>query len=146
MQAFGVTLGGVPVLLEPGLPVEYLVDVEVYPMPRASTGMLGLLQLRGLVCPVFDPAERPRGASELSFRCNVLVIGTGASAGAVCVSQPPQAVECRSKVEQPRPDLAFADCLSEAWEDAADRKRVWWRFQPEVLFERLAGRSESRLV
>lgn len=88
-ERYGCMVGELPVLLPPGVPVEYVADAAVHRFARAPARIVGLAQLRGLPVPVLDPSRDPAPAPAGVRRLHLLVLGSGAEAGALVVDGPP---------------------------------------------------------
>lgn len=88
-ERYGCVVGDLPVLLPAGVPVEYVADAAVHRIARAPARVVGLAQLRGLPVPVVDPARDLQPAPPGVRRLHLLVLGTGAEAGALVVDGPP---------------------------------------------------------
>ncbi|HWS73738.1 MAG TPA: hypothetical protein VN324_01235, partial [Quisquiliibacterium sp.] len=119
-RRFGIELVGVSLLL-PESALEHLAAAAVFPLPGAGPRVLGLTQLRGhpLVAVDADPASgRWRAPAQ---RHALLVIGVPPEAGALVVEAPPRPVRIGGPCpDAPRPDVDFADALSDAVHDADD--------------------------
>ncbi|MCL4745979.1 MAG: chemotaxis protein CheW [Burkholderiaceae bacterium] len=148
VRAFGFTLAGVDLLLDPHDDAQYVADAVVYPLYLAPSAVLGLVQVRGQPVPVLDARPVPRGQGRRIGEVRVLVLAGGGDAGALLVEHPPQAVELRPEsgdAAQPlapdrgvsRPECAFADALRDSLADVEGRR--WWRFDATALFRALAA-------
>lgn len=137
---FGASIAGVPVLLPEGTLLEYIVDAAVFPLPRAPRRVIGLLQLRGVPVPVFDPSAAFERPAPRLRRDAVLVIGQGVDAGAVLVDEVPSQVEVAADDgEALPPDSPWRDALGTAVRDPSGR--CWWRLSPRRLFEALSAEA-----
>ena len=142
---FGVVLSGVHVLLPAGVITEFVAQAPVYPVPRAPQRLLGLMQLRGQPVPVFDAAEQPDAELPRLRRRDVLLIGTGAEAGAVAVEAPPRPLSPVPGGERlPGPAVCFDAALGEGYVDPAEPDLTWWLLDPRPFFEILAQPAEKR--
>ena len=146
-QAYGFTLAGVDLLLDPSEDAQFVADATVFPLFLAPPRVLGLIQVRGQPVPVLDAAPPARGLAQRPSQVQVLVVGDGFDAGALRVDEPPRAVAFAVSSSQqaqthsgvappPRPECLFAVALREAQLDAAGR--WWWRFDAPSLFRALA--------
>ncbi len=142
---FGVSLGGVNVLLPAGVITEFVAQAPVFPVPRAPTRLLGLMQVRGHPVPVFDAAPLASDDWPALGRRDVLLIGTGAEAGAVAVDAPPRAIS-PLPVAAPgeAPECCFGDALTDAHVDPAEPDLTWWLLAPQRLFQILSGPADAR--
>ncbi len=136
-------LAGVSVFLPATVFMEYVASVQAQPVPRAAARVVGLIQRRGTIVPVFDPQlhrhPRPAGKS-----LSVLVIGEGPQAGAILIEAQPQLVNVNlhdSGAGQAVPSphtCAFAAALSRPCRQASDTGNVFWLLNPEALFQSLS--------
>jgi hypothetical protein len=93
LMRFGVSIGNASVLLPIGVAAEFIAEPELFPVPRAPKGLVGMIQLRGAPVAVFaaghtNNIQAARGIG----RTGVLVIGTLGQYGAVLVASPPMSV------------------------------------------------------
>ena len=141
---FGVALGGVNVLLPAGVITEFVAQAPIYPVPRAPTRLLGLMQVRGHPVPVFDAAPQASDDWPALGRHDVLLIGTGAEAGAVAVDAPPRAIS-PLPVAAPgdAPECCFGDALTDPHVDPAEPGLTWWLLAPRRLFEVLSTPADA---
>lgn len=144
-QAYGFTLAGVDLLLDPTEHAQFVADATVFPLFFAPPRVLGLIQVRGQPVPVLDAAPPARVLAQRPTQVQVLVVGDGFDAGALRVEDPPRAVElavssgqqAHSGVVPPSsPECLFAGALREPQLDA--HGRWWWRFDAPSLFRALA--------
>jgi hypothetical protein len=96
LMRFGISVGNASVLLPIGIAAEYMADPEIFPVPRAPSALVGMIQLRGAPVAVFaggvkyvPSAGGGRGASKIG----VLVLGNQGQHGALLVNQPPISVQ-----------------------------------------------------
>lgn len=149
-RRFGIRVAGLNLLLPETL-LEHVADAPIFAMPGAGAAVLGLAQLRGHPVVVLDPevgctdrgpeapglmdATAPAPVGPAGF----LVIGQAPDAGALALAAPPCAVRLGARlasVSRPRP--VFADALEFPYADEDDPATIWWSFEPQRLFERLA--------
>lgn len=141
--SFGVLLAGVPVLLPAGIPLEFVAQASLHPLPLAPQRVAGLMQLRGQPLLVLD-ASVQRAERRTATSHDVLVVGTMPQAAALLVDGPPQRVEVLPQRDEladtPRGALAecpFAEALTSHRVDRADAHAGWYEVDPDRLFEAL---------
>ncbi len=148
VRAFGFTLAGVDLLLDPHDDTQYLADAVVYPLYLAPATVLGLVQVRGQPVPVLDARAAAHGLARRSGEVQVLVVAGGGDAGALRVDQPPRPVDLGPEAGDaaralspdrvvPKPECAFSGALRDSLVDVDGRR--WWRFDATALFRALAG-------
>jgi CheW-like domain len=93
LMRFGVSIGNASVLLPIGVAAEFIAEPELFPVPRAPKGLVGMIQLRGAPVAVFAAGHTNNlQTSRSNARTGVLVIGTLGQFGAVLVNNPPISV------------------------------------------------------
>lgn len=136
---FGALFGGVPVVLPEGVPVAYLTDAAIHPLPGAPRRVMGLMQLQGHPVVVLDPGVEPLAGAAVLRRQAVLVLGAVPASAALRVDEAPMPIAVGASVAECRPpDCAFAAALTMPMTDARDVSRIWWRFSTEALCRALA--------
>jgi chemotaxis signal transduction protein len=148
ISGYAFLLAGVPVFLPATVFMEYVASVQAQPVPRAAPRVLGLIQRRGTILPVFDPQlhrhPRPQGKA-----VSVLVIGEGAQAGAVLIEGQPQLLHVHT--HSPDDDLAvpeshscvFSNALSVSCSPESEFGNSFWFLDPEALFLSLSKSGYS---
>ncbi|MEZ5741348.1 MAG: chemotaxis protein CheW [Burkholderiaceae bacterium] len=132
---FGIRTDGLPLLLPQRVPIEFLVNVKVYPVPRAMPRLLGLTNLRGHAVPVFDMGSAAARPLPVIHSRNVLVLGEGTDALGLAGCQPPEALE-PLRPAPPVAPAAWQAAVDSCWEEA-DCGRRWWSFDRDRLIDRL---------
>ena len=165
---FGVVMGNCRVLLPKGVPAEFLTDPQIYAVPRAPRGLVGLMQLRGGPVAVFSvdavSARRNRrdadndlkrsehtvkdlSQARSSKRNGVLVLGSAGQYGGIAVAQAPQAVTLSDELAAPGQNGGITDdiasCVRYAIGDGAldSFGIVWSRLDIHRLMSGLANPS-----
>ncbi len=93
LMRFGVSIGNASVLLPTGVAAEFIAEPELFPVPRAPKGLVGMMQLRGAPVAVFAAGHTNNmHAARGVGRTGALVIGTLGQFGAVLVNNPPVSV------------------------------------------------------
>jgi hypothetical protein len=157
LMRFGVSLGNADVLLPSGMAAEFIAEPEIFPVPRAPKGLVGMVQLRGAPVAVFaagvqfDPNALSTGRN--ANRPGVLVLGTQGQYGAVLVPKPPVSVNLTNAVS----GKAFLKAATAhdtvgvtPWLVPAIRYRVtdasgihWWELDLGELMQALAASGPS---
>lgn len=140
---FGAFFGGVPVVLPEGIPVAYLTEAAIHPLPGAPRRVMGLMQLQGHPVVVLDPGAQPLTGAAALRRQAVLVFGAAPASAALRMDEAPMPIAVGAPVADCRPpDCAFAAVLTMPMTDARDASRIWWRFSTEALCRALACDTE----
>jgi chemotaxis signal transduction protein len=136
-------LAGVPVFLPATVFMEYVAAIQAQPVPRAAARVVGLIQRRGTIVPVFDP-QLHRYSRPLGKPLSVLVIGEGPQAGAILIEAQPQLVNVKMQdagTGQALPGqhtCAFAAALSIPCRQESESGNAFWLLDPEALFHSLS--------
>lgn len=89
---YGVTVAGTHLLSAPETLNELVGSAEIHPLPRVPQWVLGLINLRGHLVPVFDLASLIAPEAPAVARRRLLVIDKGESAAAITLDGFPQAL------------------------------------------------------
>jgi hypothetical protein len=137
---YAFELAGVPVVLPARVFMEYVASIQVQPLPRAAQRVIGLIQRRGTIVPVFDPCAN-RVSRALGKAVSALVIGDGANAAAVLIEGQPQlatalqSLRSYESVEIARPQhCIFTAALAQPLRLGAEGSSLHWLLDPEALF------------
>ncbi|MDX1605082.1 MAG: chemotaxis protein CheW [Candidatus Competibacterales bacterium] len=134
-ERYGFRIGELGLLIESGTLGEILTDAEIHPLPLAPPALLGLINLRGNLIPVYGIASLLDQDEPEDDHFFLLVLGEGDEAVALRLTCTPVALvlgPCR-----PLPDAlpdALRDCALEARE--ADGQ-IWLEFDHRRFFESL---------
>jgi hypothetical protein len=154
LMRFGVSIGNALVLLPTGVAAEFIAEPELFPVPRAPKGLVGMIQLRGAPVAVFAAGHSNTGQVARGVgRTGVLVIGTLGQYGAVLVPHPPVSVNLVPAVSG-KPMLKVASAHEAVgvtpWLARAIRFGVsdvngaqWWEID---ILELMKGLAESSPV
>jgi chemotaxis signal transduction protein len=139
-RRYGFRIGPLNLLLAAGLRSEMVQATRLAPIPGTVAAVLGFINLRGAVLPVFD-LRRALGLpkSEGAAPTATLVLDRGPAAAAVQIDGVPFAVQGLA-AEQPAslnnlPALLRA-CITGAYDSAG---AVWYEFDHRSLFSRVAA-------
>jgi twitching motility protein PilI len=129
--------GGVNLLLAEGTLCEVVDLPPLARVPNTESWLLGLVNLRGSVIPVFDLARAFGQAGSGGRGRRLLVIGSGDQAAGVVIDDLPtlERFAPSDRVEQASLPAALEDCTTACF--AKNGKR-WVEFAPAGLFSALA--------
>ena len=105
---YGISVAGVRLLSTRGTLNELVGSGKIHPLPRVPKWMLGLINLRGHLVPVFDLASLIEPDACGAARHRLLVIDRGERAAAVALDGFPQALDFARARAQPRAALPEA--------------------------------------
>ncbi|HEY7772180.1 MAG TPA: chemotaxis protein CheW [Marinagarivorans sp.] len=91
-RAYGLSLGGVNVLLPIGVFCEYFAQPNITPLPNAPNYFVGLVNLRGNLAPVYDLASFVHGDKTAApiIAKQLVALGKGENCAALACDAPPQ--------------------------------------------------------
>ncbi len=137
--AYAFVLADVPVVLPASIFMEYVASVQVQPLPRAAERVVGLIQRRGTIVPVFDPVARHASRS-IGKAVSILVVGDGPNTAAVLIEAQPQLATALQSADSHKKsslhgahDCVFASALSSTFllgEEGVPHRLL----DPEALF------------
>ncbi len=135
---YGFRLGDFGLLIERNTTSELLEPTPIYPLPGAPEGLLGLINLRGNLAPVFN-LKRILGLSLESSDENpwLLVLDQGENAVCFYIDGWPQAVVMDRALDRSPPlPPRLHPYVSKTYLQAG---RVWLEFNHRHFFRNLAG-------
>ena len=136
--SYGAIIGETGVTLNPIWQAQFYRDVAVHPLPTSSTRVVGLLQLRGEVIPVFDPTDAGNLSEGRTSTHNVLVLLVDNKLLGIVVKYEPKPVELGQPCEVHRPKCVFEQALFDPTLASDDSAMVWWRLDAAQFFEQLS--------
>lgn len=142
---YGFCAAGFNLLIRPQTGSEVLRQPAVSSFPGSAPWLLGMMNLRGNLVPVFDlsialgsPAARagtPNHAVSAGAAAFVLVLDKGENALGLCISGFPQALlGLRQVTRLPQLPERLQEHVSAAW---LQEERIWLDFNHESFFDKL---------
>lgn len=139
-RRFGFSIGKYAFLLAEGIYSELLLNPVITPLPNAPKHVLGLLNLRGSVVPVYTLRNETEDSPTVTTRSMVLVIGKPDRSAALVVTSKPLRIDVQLLHRLLQPPLSLPpllrDCADGFFEDAP---RHWISLDHDLLFTRLAS-------
>lgn len=89
---YGYRVGVVGFLVQQGLTSEVIQDPVIYPLPRTTRALAGVINQRGNLVPVFDMKNVLNLAPESAGPVLVLILGKGDLAAGILIDGVPKAV------------------------------------------------------
>lgn len=135
----GFRIGSIGLLTPTEKPRDVIQSAPVYPIPKTERWLLGVINLRGNLIPVFDlhtVLEEDEARRDPNL---LLVVGKGEDAVGIGLDALPRPVDAtvRSSQLPPLPD-ALADYCPAAYVDGDE---TWLEFELEAFFAALAPRA-----
>ena len=94
---YGIRAGTFGLLLPPNKVSEVIKQIRIYPLPNTVNWLLGMINLRGNVVPVFDLALFLESTIKPNIKPMILVVDKGEDAVALQVDGAPQIVDTTRK-------------------------------------------------
>jgi twitching motility protein PilI len=133
---FGFQIGNVHLLIRSESVSEVLEKGPVYPIPNTPTWLLGLMNLRGNLVPVFDLHQLLETGNDGRRKQMLLVLDKGVKAGAIIIDGLPQALSAAPKLQR-LPPLPSA-LRNHSHEAFAKNGTVWLEFDHRSFFRSVA--------
>lgn len=147
----GFLVDEVCVLIPRATQSQYLPGVTVFPVPRATPRLRGLVHWRGQGVVAIDVVDQPSAQLPVIGCCDLLLIGHDDNAIALLQGAPPQVVrlaDVRSKIaDAPTKPLCWlSDALLEPRMD--ENRQVWWELDMAEIAQRMhsSGQGKSELA
>jgi twitching motility protein PilI len=137
---YGFRIGGISLLVGQNTSSEVLERVPVYPLPKAPTGLLGLVNLRGNLVPIFDIKPLLElDSSSTPDKNTLLILGIGEKAVGILIDGLPQpAVTHHVLSRLPPLPVALRPHIAKAY---IQDHYVWLEFDHFGFFETLGGHN-----
>ena len=135
---YGIIMGQVGIVLEPNWQAQFHRAALVYPLPTSSCRVVGLLQLRGEIIPVFDPTDAGNLSEGRTTSHNVLVLLVDGKLLGVVVKDEPKPIELRQSSNVGRPGCVFEQALFDPSLANDGSAMIWWRLEAPQFFEQLS--------
>lgn len=141
-KRYGYRVGSLNLLIKTEIGSEVIRAQPVAPLPGAASFLLGLINLRGNLVPIFDMTLA------LTGRCSEMTIGklflildkTENAVGMVIDSYPQPLTELRSLSEIPHLPASLEAHVPAAY---IKDERIWLDFNHESFFEKLSRSSQA---
>jgi chemotaxis signal transduction protein len=90
---YGYVLGSFRILIDKQVPCEVVPETAIYPLPNTPQWVLGMINLRGNLVPIFDLRTRLLPEAADSSERRMLILDRGARAAGIFIDGLPQALE-----------------------------------------------------
>lgn len=139
-ERYGFRIGGMHFLIGPGTASEVLDQTAVYPLPNSPPWLMGLINLRGDLVPIFD--ARPflglveKAASQKPW---LLILDRGEKAAGLFIDGLPQAAATGQALSRlpPLPEVLRPHVAKAYVRDDV----VWLEFDHRSFFQTLGGQA-----
>jgi chemotaxis signal transduction protein len=151
---FATYIAGVPVLIGGDWASEYFENLEVFPLPSASSRLIGIAQVRGEVVPVFDPTLNRSQIAHARRKLALMIVKSSEGFVGVAVESEPLRVQLTAPVRVGQCECAFTSALSQPHTgrvlsteaDVSEATKVWWQLDIEKFFNELSKNSSQALA
>lgn len=90
---YGYALGSFRILIGKQVPCEVVPETAIYPLPNTPQWVLGMINLRGNLVPIFDLRKRLLPEAANSGERRLLILDRGTRAAGIFIDGLPQALE-----------------------------------------------------
>jgi chemotaxis signal transduction protein len=136
---YGITVSGVQIVPTAGVLTEMVADARVYPVPKTAAAIVGVLNLRGTIVPLFDPLASGQYMSDMRPKqIQVLVFDREEQRVGVVIDSTPTLISLVLATQTPaRPQSPLSPFLVRAWAEANQPQQIWWELDHRAAFEYL---------
>jgi twitching motility protein PilI len=137
---YGFRVGGVQLVPAHAVLTEMVNDAVVNPVPKASHAVMGVLNLRGSIVPVFDPQALGKARADIHPKLyRALVFDRDEQSLGLLLDSDPELLLLESAPGTPvPPDFVWVDYLTRPWVRQDQPQQVWWEINHRAAFEFLA--------
>lgn len=142
---YGFRIGDIGLLIGQDTSSELLERVPIYPLPKAPAWLLGLINLRGNLVPVFDmwPLLELEHGGDAQDQRRLLILGRSNDAVGLMISSLPQLAATRHVITRlpPLPSVLRPYVAKAYLQDEA----VWLEFDYAGFFGALGGQAVEKI-
>lgn len=124
---------------------EVIAQAEVFAVPKSSTALMGVMNLRGTIVPLFDPQllGKPQSHITPSKRHALVFDREDQSMGLLLDSDPELMSLVPAAGQHSKPDSVLADYLTCPWMRPDQPQHLWWELNHRAAFKFLARRHNT---
>jgi chemotaxis signal transduction protein len=138
---YGFRVAGLQLVPAARVLTEMMAEARVFPVPKSSSALAGVTNLRGTIVPLLDRRQVRRGSPNIRpFQHRVLVFDREEQrVGMLLDAQPELLTLVPAPLDTLRPEAStLAPFLVRAWAQADQTDQIWWEFNHRAAFESLA--------
>jgi CheW-like domain len=137
---YGFKVAGLSLVPAESVLTEVIADARVFPVPKSAAALAGVVNLRGTIVPVFDPAALGNSVNTLRpSQQRALVFDREESRVGLLINDDPVLVPLVSASEKStRPDSPLSRFLIKPWVQENAPEMIWWEFDHHAAFQFLA--------
>jgi twitching motility protein PilI len=119
---------------------EVVGQADVFPVPKSSTALMGVMNLRGNIVPLFDPQLLGQAASHISpSKQHALVFDREEQSLGLLLDTDPELMSMVPAVGTHTPPVSvLSDYLTKPWVRQDQPQQIWWELNHRAAFEFLA--------
>lgn len=140
---YGFRIGGLALLVPQGITTELLDSPAVFPLPRAPRWLVGMLNIRGNVVPLFNVLELLGSQAKPSGTDRILMLGQAPQAVAVYVDDMPKPLTATGRVGEAGDLPAILRPFVEA--AFSDQGTHWFEFNYGDFFRHLSAGGQDEV-
>jgi chemotaxis signal transduction protein len=136
---YGFELAGLRLVPASGVLTEMVAEARVFPVPKGASALVGTMNLRGTIVPVFDPARLDRPRTDVRpGQHRVLVFDREEQRLGLVLDTQPELVNLVAQPKAPAPQGPLAPFFRRAWSRSEQPAQLWWEIDHRAAFEFLA--------
>jgi uncharacterized membrane protein len=138
---YGFKVAGLNMVPAESVLTEVIADARVFPVPKSAAALAGVVNLRGTIVPMFDPAAIDSTVNSLRpSQQRALVFDREESRVGLLINDDPVLVPLVPGADAlTRPDNPLARFLIKPWAQENAPEMIWWEFDHRAAFEFLAS-------
>jgi twitching motility protein PilI len=137
---YGFRIGGFGLVIDVNTTSEVIDQLPIYSIPNAPSWLLGLINLRGNLVPVFDLRILLNVEKENDQKRRLLILGQGEKAVAIPINNLPEPPNLsRTLPRLPPLPAILRDHISAAY---VEQNFIWLEFQYHSFFQSLAAQMK----
>jgi hypothetical protein len=138
---YGFKVAGLSLVPAESVLTEVIADARIFPVPKSAAALAGVVNLRGTIVPMFDPAALGNSVNSLRpSQQRVLVFDREESRVGLLINDDPVLVPLVPAADAlARPDGPMARFLIKPWAQEDSPEMIWWEFDHRAAFEFLAS-------
>lgn len=143
---YGFRVAGLQLVPATLVLTEMVAQARVFPVPKSAAALVGVINLRGTIVPLFDP--KVLGQTHTDIRPSqrrAMVFGRENERAGLALAADPELLTLVSpSFTPPRPDSPLAEFLVQPWTpQVGDPLDIWWELDHRAAFEFLARHHHS---
>lgn len=140
---YGFKVAGLQLVPAARVLTEMVADAHVFPVPKSSSALAGVTNVRGTIVPLLDRRQVRRAAANIRpFQHRVLIFDRDEQRVGLLLDEQPQLLTLApAQLDVQRPTSVLSQFLNRAWVQVDQPDQVWWEFNHRAAFQALADQA-----